>query len=107
MDLQELNNFIKLIVDKSFEANKYINDMQPWSLKKTDKKRMNTVLYVALESIRKISILLYPIIPSSSEKIFQALNLSKDKINLKSLKNHNVIKPGTKLNKLDILFKKH
>ena len=35
----------------------------------TDKKRMGTVLFVLVEAIRKVSILLNPIIPDSSLKV--------------------------------------
>ena len=36
--------------------------------KKNDIKRLNTIIYTSLELIRKISILLYPVIPNSSLK---------------------------------------
>ena len=64
MDNQQLNEYVKFIIDKSFDANKYFNDEAPWN-KKDDKKRLNTIVYVSLEIIRKTSIMLYPIIPSS------------------------------------------
>ena len=41
-----------------FAANKYFNDQEPWK-KKNDVKRLDTINYVSLELIRKISILLY------------------------------------------------
>ena len=34
MDNQDLNSYIKKVVDFSFNANKYFNDNEPWSLKK-------------------------------------------------------------------------
>ena len=34
MNNQNLNDYIKKVVDFSFDANKYFNDLQPWSLKK-------------------------------------------------------------------------
>ena len=36
MNKQNLNEFIKLVVGYSFEANKYFNDSEPWSVKKKD-----------------------------------------------------------------------
>ena len=42
---------------------------------------MNEVLYTALEMIRRATILLYPVIPSSCEKIFNILNLDLNNIN--------------------------
>ena len=69
MNDQNLNDYIKKVVNFSFSANKYFNDLQPWTLKKTDISRMNTILYTIVSQIKNISILLSPIIPISSDKI--------------------------------------
>ena len=61
------NCYKYFIVSALFEANKYFNDQEPWK-KKDDKDRLNTIVYTSLEMIRKISFMLYPIIPSSIEK---------------------------------------
>ena len=37
MDKQELNAYLKAVISYSFDANKYFNDSEPWSLKKTNK----------------------------------------------------------------------
>ena len=47
---------------------------------------MNTIIYVALELIRKVSILLYPIIPSSSLKVLEIFGIKEDKINFETIK---------------------
>ena len=47
---------------------------------------MNTIIYVSLELIRKVTILLYPIIPSSSLKVLGIFGINEEKINLKLLK---------------------
>ena len=67
---------------------------------------MNAVIYTILNQIKSISILLYPIIPQSSEKIFETLGLKKEDISLKNLENIKLLKPGIKINKSKILFKK-
>ena len=105
MDNQQLNEYVKFIVSKSFDANKYFNDEAPWN-KKDDKKRLNTIIYVSLEVIRKISILLLPIIPNSANKALTSLNLNVKTLKLDSITNHLIIKPGSKLNNQGILFKK-
>ena len=87
MDNQQLNEYIKFIIDKSFDANKYFNDEAPWN-KKDDKKRLNTIVYVSLEVIRKISILLLPIIPYSAKKALTSLNLNTKTLKLDSITNH-------------------
>ena len=102
---QDVNSYISFIVEQLFTANKYFNDQEPWK-KKKDKLRMNTIIYVALELIRKVSILLYPIIPTSSLKVLDVFSINEDKINFETVKENNYLKNGLKLNKLDILFKK-
>ena len=56
-----------------FEANKYFNDQEPWK-KKDNKDRLNTIVYTSLEMIRKISYMLYPIIPDTIEKALNIFN---------------------------------
>ena len=106
MDNQELNSYIKEVIKFSFNSNKYFNDLEPWKLKKTNLERMNTVLYCALNQIKSIAILLYPIMPSSIEKIFKSMSLKKDDISLKNIEKVNFLKPGNIILKSEILFKK-
>ena len=106
IDNQELNQYLKKVINISFNANKYFNDQKPWSLKEKNPKRMNTILYTILNQIRSISILLNPIIPIATEKVLSTLSVEKANINLESLKNTKSLKPGIKLKKTDILFKK-
>ena len=104
-DNQDVNSYINFAIEQLFLANKYFNDQEPWK-KKEDKIRMNSIIYVALELIRKVTILLYPIIPQSSLKVLNTFNISEKDINFESIKENNYLKTGLKLNKLDILFKK-
>ena len=69
-------------------------------------ERLNTIIYVSLEVIRKLSILLFPIIPLSAEKSLKSLNVSISNISLESIKNHEFLKKGGSLNNQGILFKK-
>ena len=106
IDNQELNQYLKKVINISFNANKYFNDQKPWSLKEKNPERMNTILYTILNQIRSISILLYPIIPIATEKVLSTLSIEKTNINLESLKNIKTLKSGIILKKTDILFKK-
>ena len=105
IDNQDINFYINYIVNSLFAANKYFNDEEPWS-KKNDPIRLNTIIYVSLEIIRKICFLLYPIIPSSSLKALKIFNLNEKDIIFSTLENHNYLTAGNKINKIDILFKK-
>ena len=105
IDKQNINFYINFIVNALFEANKFFNDQEPWK-KKDDKDRLNTIVYTSLEIVRKISFMLYPIIPDSIEKALRIFNLSPVDINLESIATHNYLKAGNNLNKIEILFKK-
>ena len=45
--------------------------------KKNDLIRLNTIVFTTLEIVRKISFLLYPIIPQSSLKALKIFNLNE------------------------------
>jgi len=105
IDNQNINFYVNFIQDQLFAANKYFNDQEPWK-KKEDLIRLNTILYVSLELIRKISIMLYPIIPHSSLKALKIFNITKDNIDINSLKNHEILIKNQSINKISILFKK-
>ena len=106
MDNQELNSYIKEVINFSFNSNKYFNDLEPWELKKTNTVRMNTVLYCILNQIKSISILLYPIMPDSIEKTFKIMGLKKEDIALSNVEDLKMLKPGSSIKKGNILFKK-
>jgi methionyl-tRNA synthetase len=105
-DKQDLNIYLKKVIEFSFNANKYFNDLEPWALKKTNIKRMNSILYTIVTQIKNISILLSPIIPISSDKILDIMNLKKEDRLLKSINNNNIFNHDLEFKKTSILFKK-
>jgi len=105
IDNQDINQYMSFIVDRLFSANKYFNDQEPWK-KKDDKLRLNTIVYTALELIRKITILLYPVMPETSVKVLNVFNETENSIDFTSIDNNEILKKDLKINKLDILFKK-
>jgi methionyl-tRNA synthetase len=106
MNKQDLNNYVKKVVDFSFNANKYFNDLEPWSLKINNVERMNSILYTIVTQIKNISILLSPIMPISSEKILNIMNLKKEDRVLESISKKNIFDHNLKFKKTSILFKK-
>ena len=105
IDNQDINFYINFIVDTLFDTNKYFNDQEPWN-KKNDKKRLNTIVYTTLEIVRKISFMLYPIIPSSSLNALKIFDITENDIEFSSLENHKFLRSNKMINKIDILFKK-
>ena len=105
IDNQDINQYMSFIVDRLFASNKYFNDQEPWK-KKDDKLRLYTIVYTAIELIRKISILLYPVMPQTCIKVLNTFNIKENYIDFSSLQNDDFLKEEIKINKLDILFKK-
>ena len=81
MNNQNLNNYMKSVINISFLTNKYINDEEPWKLKKNNVEKMNNILHISLEQIAKISILLNPIIPEATTKVLDSLNVKSEFLN--------------------------
>ena len=106
MDYQNLNNYIKSVISISFLTNKYINDEEPWKLKKSNIEKMNNILHLSLEQIAKISILLNPIIPIATSKVLGALKINVKSRNLSFLDGKNLISNKIEISELNILFKK-
>ena len=106
MDYQNLNNYIKSVINISFLTNKYINDEEPWKLKKNNIVKMNNILHLSLEQIAKISILLNPIIPIATTKVLEALKINAKSRNLSFLEGKNLISNKINVSGLNILFKK-
>ena len=106
MNNQELNVYIKTVVNFSFDANKYFNDSEPWTLKKNDPERMNAILFTIVEQIKNISILLNPIIPNATNKVLAMLDISNENISIDKITDDNSLKNKKEIGNLEILFTK-
>ena len=106
MNNQNLNEYLKIVVNFSFEANKYFNDSEPWALKKKDLNRMNTILNTIVKQIMNISILLNPILPTSTKKVLDTINISENDISIDIIDKDNIFNHNKELKNLDILFRK-
>ncbi len=102
---QNINYYVEYVVNQLFKANKYFNDQAPWT-KKDDSLRLNTIVFVSLELIRKISILLYPIIPNTSLKVLNIFSIKEKDIKFDSISNNEYLKDKKEIIKLGILFEK-
>ncbi len=100
MDALEAHSALAEIFSFVSACNKYVNDKVPWKL---DDREAEAVLYSVLDSCRVIAILLQPFIPATSEKIARQLGVEPG--GLEEAK-FNLLKPGAKLGKKEILFAK-
>ena len=106
MNNQDLNEYIKMVVSFSFDANKYFNDSEPWAVKKNDPDRMKTILFTITQQIKNISILLNPIIPNATKKVLTLMNPANENISIDKINDDNFINYENELDKLEILFDK-
>ena len=103
---QNLNEYIKMVVGFSFDSNKYFNDSEPWSYKNSNLERMNTIIYTISEQIKNLSILLSPIIPSSTNKVLSSMNISDKDLKIDSILKNSILNHTKELKDFDILFRK-
>jgi len=59
-------------------ADGYIDHQAPWSLRKTDTARMNSVLFVLVSVLRVVAVLLQPFMPDSMAKLLDQLGVAAD-----------------------------
>ncbi|MCO6178338.1 methionine--tRNA ligase [Ciceribacter sp. RN22] len=78
MNRQAIHKAVTAIIAVVSEADRYFAGQEPWALKKTDPKRMATVLYVTAEVVRQIAILLQPIVPDSAAKLLDLVAVPQD-----------------------------
>ena len=78
MNNQQIDRAIKSVLELISASNAYVDTQAPWTLKKTNKIRMEEVLYIVTNIIIKSAIMLYPIIPTSSKKILNIFNYNMD-----------------------------
>jgi methionyl-tRNA synthetase len=95
IDYQAIHKYCEAIWRYIAEANKYIDEQKPWSLKTSDPERMETILYVLADTIRQIALFTLPIMPESSGKMLKQLAIEEDEWNFESLTQRLI--PGTEL----------
>lgn len=103
MSEQAINKYAAVVISMVWDTNKYIDEMAPWALKKTDPERMKTVLYVVMECLRHIAILYQPIIPDSANNILDQLTVPSDERTFSHL-DTSPIKAGASISKPQGVF---
>ena len=81
LDNFEIDKAIKEIMELISKANIYVDKLAPWNLKEKDIQRMNEVLSILVEIIRRSSLMLFPIMPDTIKKIYKLLNIDETYIN--------------------------
>ncbi len=61
------------------EANRYFASEEPWKLRKSDPARMNTVLYVTVETLRRVGLMVQPFVPTAGAALLDLLAVPVDR----------------------------
>ncbi|MHC5075183.1 MAG: methionine--tRNA ligase [Planctomycetota bacterium] len=72
---------VRTITSLADQANRYVEQKQPWMTIKTDKEKTRTTLTAVLNSMKVITTYLKPILPDFAKKVEQFLNVEELKFN--------------------------
>lgn len=103
MDKYRVSDAIEEVMKLLRASNKYIDETAPWLLAKDESKKevLRNVLFNLLESIRVSSILLEPIMPTTSKKVYKYINTNLTSFTDLSIKEEKYYNLTT-----DVLFKR-
>jgi len=102
-----LDEAIKSIWKFLDEANKYINENEPWTLIEADQEKFNWVIYGVLDALHQIAWQIYPFMPDTSIKIAKSLQIEGLLVeNPNSKDSWTNLKPGTEILEIENLFPK-
>ena len=108
MDNMKLSDSIKLVWSFISRTNKYIDETTPWVLGKDEarKAELNRVLYDLVESLRAISVMIEPFIPTTARRIWAQLNLPQnfDEIRISDIEGWGKTPVGIQIKKPEQLF---
>ena len=103
----KINDAIEATLQYIRSINKYMEDMAPWKLAKTDMSAAERVLYTAAESLRISALLLAPIMPNRTMIVLETFGAEKTSLewgHLKpgaKIKSHKPLFPRIDINKLN------
>jgi methionyl-tRNA synthetase len=103
----EFSRAIEAIWDLVQLGNQYIDKSAPWTLAKKaeDKARLDNVLYHGAETLRILSLALYPFMPQTTQEMVRQLGLTVDLSNPNADElNWGYLQPGTRIAKGNPLF---
>ena len=61
-----------------FACNQYVDEQAPWTLRKTDPARMESVLMTLLRCVRNLAIAVRPVVPTAIDRLLEQMGVSLD-----------------------------
>lgn len=103
-DVFHVHRALEDIMRLADEANIYIDHQAPWTLKKEDLARMNTVLYTLVETIRCLALMMLPVTPDSAHRMLDYLKVSESQRTFEHLAPDYALKGGAAIEKPEGIF---
>ena len=95
MDRQGIKAYLDAVWAVVADANRYFAAEEPWAKRKTDFKRMETILYVTAEVVRQVAILAQPATPDGAGKLLDGLSQGPEARSFAALGEAGRLEPGT------------
>ncbi len=107
MATQGITRYLDQVWAVIAEANRYFAAEEPWVKKKSDPKRMETILYVTAELVRQFAILIQPVMPERGGKLLDQLAEPADRRNFAALGKAGRLVGGTAIAEPQGLFPRY
>jgi len=104
LDTFHFREALRLAMEMARLGNKYLADMEPWILVKTNPERVKTILHVCLQITANLTIVFEPFLPFTMNKLRSFLNL--ERMNWNQLGRSELLKAGHQVNTPELLFEK-
>lgn len=104
LDTFRFREALKIAMDMARLGNKYLADMEPWKVVKTDEERVKTIMNVCLQITANLTIVFAPFLPFTMDKLRGFLNL--EELSWSELGRTDILVAGHKVNKPELLFEK-
>jgi methionyl-tRNA synthetase len=107
MDRQGIKQYLDAVWAVVADANRYFAAEEPWAKRKTDFKRMETILYVTAEVVRQVAVLSAAVMPHAADKLLDLLGQAADRRSFTALGADGRLQAGTTIPAPTGVFPRH
>ncbi|NLU40186.1 MAG: methionine--tRNA ligase [Bacteroidales bacterium] len=104
LDTFRFREALKIAMDMARLGNKYLADMEPWKVVKTDEERVKTIMNTCLQIAANLTIVFAPFLPFTMNKLRGFLNM--DHLEWSELGRTDILLAGHKVKEPELLFEK-
>jgi methionyl-tRNA synthetase len=104
LDAFRFREALKYAMDMARLGNKYLADMEPWKVVKSDEERVKNIMNTCLQIVANLTIVLAPFLPFTMNKLCGFLNM--EKLDWSELGRTDLMIAGHYINEPELLFEK-